>query len=47
MDSGAAFRAIKWALDPDGILNPSVLLPPEAGSAPTGMGATAAQRLRR
>jgi FAD/FMN-containing dehydrogenase len=25
----AAFRSIKRALDPDGVLNPNVLLPPE------------------
>jgi FAD/FMN-containing dehydrogenase len=27
-----AFRALKRALDPDGILNPNVLLPPLASS---------------
>src|SRR6185295_14626542 len=30
----AAFRAIKWAFDPDGLLNPGVMLPPPAGEEP-------------
>jgi len=30
-----AFRALKRALDPDGILNPAVLLPPAATTSPT------------
>jgi FAD/FMN-containing dehydrogenase len=32
----SAFRAIKGALDPDGLLNPSVLFPPAAESSPPG-----------
>ena len=30
----AAFRAIKRAFDPDGLLNPGVMLPPPAGEEP-------------
>ena len=32
----AAFRALKRALDPDGVLNPNVLLPQPPGATGTG-----------